>query len=120
MAAVSLLLHIIFLCLSQKPQGKGQGLLLTCNNSRGYGFPPLSNLTPGSSPGNRVKLEIEQTGQAIYYFMKLAVGYVGNMEIYVGRNKRKFCRVDFDKKVHKVPVTLCFLLNISFLLIHIN
>ena len=44
-------------------RGGLQGLLLTWNNSRGYGFPPLPNLTPGSSPGNRVKLGTEHTKQ---------------------------------------------------------
>lgn len=44
-------------------RGGWQGLLLTCNNSRGYGFPPLPKLTPGSSPGNRVKLETEHNKQ---------------------------------------------------------
>lgn len=39
--------HIIFLCL-RSHRGGLQGLLLTCNNSRGYGFPPLPNLAPGS------------------------------------------------------------------------
>lgn len=55
--------HIIFLCLRQKPQGRLQGLLFTWNNSRDYGFPPLPNLTTGSSPGNRVKLGTEHTKQ---------------------------------------------------------
>lgn len=34
-------------------------MLLTCNNSRGYRFPPLPNMTPDSSPGSRAKLETE-------------------------------------------------------------
>lgn len=67
--------YIIFLCLSQSHRWGRQGLLLTCNNSRGYGFPPLTNLTPGSSPRNsKAGDRTHQTGWVIWYSMKLSAG----------------------------------------------
>lgn len=80
-------------------RGGLQGLLLTCNNSRGYGLPPLPNMTPGSSPGNGKSGDTTHpTGGVICSSMKLSVGYLGNIKMSLrGRIKRKFCRAGFDK-----------------------
>lgn len=102
--------HIIhYFPLSQsEATGEGYRLLLTCNNSRGYGFPPLPNLTPGSSPGNRIKQEARtyQTGRVICYSMKLLVGYFGNMEMSEEEQK-DILELALTKST-RILVTLCF------------
>lgn len=105
--------------LVRSHRGGLQGLLLTCNNSRGQGIPFLPNQTPGPSHGNgRTWRQNTPNGRSNLLFHEAFGWLLGDMEMSVrGGIERKFHRAGFDKSTRFV-VTLCSLLNFSLLLIY--